>query len=222
MCENFRGQGIFRFWFAVLPAHDRIDKPAAGREYWGMRKLIVIKHARPEQVEGVPSDQWVLSGEGREACGRLAEVVRPHEPAAIVASTEPKAEETARLLGESLGVAVETAPELHEHDRTGVPLMPTREFISLMALFFRQPSRLVLGNETADRMAGRFQRAIDAVLREHPSGNLAVVSHGTAIAQFAADHGAGDPFLLWRRMGLPSLIVFSVPDYDLVETVDRV
>lgn len=187
-----------------------------------MRKLILIKHARPQQVEGVPPEQWGLSAEGREAAKSLAEVVRPYAPAVIATSTEPKAQETARVVGEILGIPVEPTEGLHEHDRTGVPLMQTREFISLMALFFRQPSRLVLGNETGDKMAGRFQRAIDGVLRAHPDGNVAVVSHGTVIAQFAADHGAGDPFLLWRRMGLPSLLVFSIPDYHVTQTVDGV
>lgn len=187
-----------------------------------MRKLILIKHARPQQMEGVPPERWGLSEEGREACKSLAEIVRPHAPVAIATSDEPKAEETARLVGEILGIPVQAAEGLHEHDRTGVPLMQTREFISLMALFFKQPSRLVLGNETADKMAGRFQRAIDNVLRDHPEGNVAVVSHGTVIAQLAADHGAGDPFLLWRRMGLPSLLVFSIPNYHVTQTVDRV
>ena len=187
-----------------------------------MRKLILIKHARPQQVEGVPPERWGLSAEGREACRALAELVRPLGPAAIATSTEPKAEETARMLGEILGVPIESDAGLCEHDRTGVPLMATREFISLMALFFKQPSRLVLGNETADKMASRFQRAIDGVLRAHPEKTIAVVSHGTVIAQFAADHGAGDPFVLWRRMGLPSLIAFSVPDYHVTDTVDRV
>jgi broad specificity phosphatase PhoE len=187
-----------------------------------MRKLILIKHARPQQVEGVSPEQWGLSPEGREACAALAEVVRPHAPATIASSTEPKAAQTAAIVGERLGIAVEPVEQLHEHNRSGVPLMATREFISLMALFFKQPGRLVLGNETADAMAGRFQWAIDAVLTSHPDGNVAIVSHGTVIAQFAADHGAGDPFALWRAMGLPSMIVFSIPDYEVIERVDRI
>lgn len=187
-----------------------------------MRKLILIKHARPQQVEGTPPQQWGLSPEGREACAPLAEAVRRHAPAVVVTSTEPKAAETGAIIAGQLQIRVESAPDLHEHDRTNVPLMPTPQFISLMALFFKQPGRLVLGAETADRMAGRFQRAIDAVLRSHADGNVVVVSHGTAIAQFAADHGAGDPFALWRGMGLPSMLVFSVPDYQLLERADHI
>jgi len=104
-----------------------------------MRKLILIKHARPQQVEGIPPEQWGLSEQGREACKSLAELVRPHAPVAIATSKEPKAAETARILGEVLGSRVEPTEDLHEHDRTGVPLMATREFIRLMALFFKQP-----------------------------------------------------------------------------------
>ena len=187
-----------------------------------MRKLILIKHARPQQVEGVPPEQWGLSPEGRESCAVLAEAVGRHVPAVIASSTEPKAAQTAGIVSERLGVAVEPVEHLHEHDRTGVPLMATREFISLMALFFKQPGRLVLGNETADAMARRFQRAIDGLLRSHAEGNVAVVSHGTAIAQFAADHGAGDPFAMWRAMGLPSILAFSIPEYEVIERIDRI
>jgi hypothetical protein len=42
------------------------------------------------------------------------------------------------------------------------------------------------------------------------------------LALFAADHGAGDAFLLYRKLGLPSLVTFSLPDYRVLEIVERV
>lgn len=187
-----------------------------------MRKLILIKHAKPQVVDEVPSHEWELSEEGRQACGRLAEVVRRHDPAAIVTSQEPKAKETGRLLGQALGKPVSEFAGLREHDRSNVSLMPPREFISMMALFFKQRDRLVLGGETADQAARRFREAIDSVLAAHPAGNVAVVTHGTVLALFVAEHGSGDPFLLWREMGLPSVSVFGVPGYRPLESVRRV
>jgi broad specificity phosphatase PhoE len=187
-----------------------------------MRKLILVKHARPQVEEDVPSHDWHLSEEGRAACGPLAEAVRPHEPDIIVTSDEPKAHETGLLLGGVLGKPVEVVQGLHEHDRSNVPMMHSREFLGMLALFFKQRDRLVLGKETADEAGKRFRTALDKLVAGRPSGNIAVVTHGTVLALFAADHGAGDAFVLYRKLGLPSLVVFSIPDYRLVEVAERI
>ena len=187
-----------------------------------MRKLILIKHAPPQVVPGIPSEQWTLSDAGRAACGPLAERVRPHAPAAIVASTEPKARETAELVGAALAVPVTTADDLHEHDRSNVPHLPSREFISLVELFFRRPGELVLGKETAHAASARFRSAVDEVVLGQAAGNVAVVSHGTVIALLVAHHNPQlKPFDLWRRLGLPSFVVLGLPDLKLLEMVER-
>ena len=91
-----------------------------------------------------------------------------------------------------------------------------------MALFFRDPRRNVLGLETAVESLNRISAAIDEVVSSEPQCNLVVVTHGTVLALFAAARGAGDGFHLWRRLGLPSFIVFSLPAFELVEQVDRI
>jgi len=187
-----------------------------------MRKLILVKHARPQVAEGISSRNWHLSDEGRAACGPLADVLRAHDPGIIITSDEPKAFETGQLLGEALGKPVGTAEGLHEHDRSNVPMMPSREFLSMLALFFRERDRLVLGRETATEAATRFQNAIDRIVSTHDSGNIVVVTHGTVLALFAADHEAGDAFTFYRKLGLPSLMTFSIPEYRLEEIVERV
>ena len=187
-----------------------------------VRKLILVKHARPQMTEGVPSHEWGLSEEGRAACRALAEAIRPHDPAVIVSSEEPKARETGRLLADALGRPAETAAGLHEHDRSNVPIMRSGEFLSALALFFKDQNRLVLGRETAYQAADRFERAIGDVLSKHAAGNIAIVTHGTVLALFASENGAGDPFLLYRQLGLPSFVVFAVPDFHLIEKRERV
>ena len=187
-----------------------------------MRKLILIKHAKPAVDEQIPSHEWGLSQEGRYACAPLAEALRAHDPAVIASSDEPKALETARLVGEALGKPVEELPDLREHDRSNVPMMRSRDFISTMALFFKDRTRLVCGRETAQQATARISRAVDQLLAAHPTGNVAAVTHGTVLALFASEHGAGDAFGLWRRLGLPSIVVFSCPDLRVLEIVDRI
>ena len=187
-----------------------------------MRKLILIKHARPQVDDRVPSHDWALSAQGRESCQPLARLVARHEPAVVVTSHEPKAAETGRIVATALGIPVREAPGLHEHDRSNVPMMDSREFISTVALFFRDHDSLVLGLETADAALARFEQALADVVAAEPEGNIAVVTHGTVLALFAAAHGAGEAFQLWRRLGLPSLMVFDLPDYRPIQSVDRV
>lgn len=187
-----------------------------------MRKLILVKHAPPEVVPGTPPERWTLSEKGRALCAPLAEKLAAHAPAEIVASEEPKAAETARLVAERLGVPWRTAPGLHEHDRSNVPHMPSREFISMVELFFRKPAELVLGRETADAARKRFEAAVREVMAGQPQGNVAVVSHGTVIALMLGALGQRSPFEVWRAMGLPSYVTLDDNTNRLLERVDRV
>jgi broad specificity phosphatase PhoE len=187
-----------------------------------MRQLILIKHASPLVIPGTPPEQWKLSDKGRESCAALADALREFQPGVIVASSEPKAQETAQLVGEQLNVPIESADGLHEHDRSNVPHMRSGEFISHMELFFRKPSERVLGRESAEQALNRFERAIRTLMQKHADGNIAVVSHGTVIALFIARHTGEKPFEWWRKMGLPSFVVMSLPDLKLQRSVDRV
>ena len=181
-----------------------------------MRKLILIKHAKPLVDPAKPSQLWNLSDDGRQQARALAGQVAPLEPAIIISSDEPKAIETAQILADELKLPTEAAPDLHEHDRSNVPHMRSGEFISHVELFFRRPNDLVLGRESANDALGRFENAIEDVLEKHPEGNVAVVSHGTVIALFIEHHSDRNGFQIWREMSLPSFAVFELPEMRLL------
>ncbi len=187
-----------------------------------MRKLILIKHARPTVDPAIPPSRWELSGEGRSSCTPLADALRKHDIKALVSSREIKAQQTAEELSRQLPVPMEVVDDLHEHERDNVPHMPTREFISMMALVFKQQRRRVLGRESAERARERFLRALDRVMERYPEGNIGVVSHGTVIS-LAVNYLTGeDAYGLWRNMGLPSYVVLELPEYRLAEVVERI
>jgi broad specificity phosphatase PhoE len=186
-----------------------------------MAKLLLIKHARPEVDPGVASEEWRLGVEGREGAGRLAERLGRYRFARLYTSVEPKAAETALVVSRTMDLSVCEHPGLQEHDRRNVPHMASREFISMVALFFSQPDARVLGNETADEAYARFGRAVDDVLARE-AGDVAIVTHGTVISLLAQRRGGVEPFGLWRRMGLPSYIVFDTDDWRVVEVCERV
>jgi broad specificity phosphatase PhoE len=186
------------------------------------RKLILIKHAKPYSDPTKPSHEWTLSDQGREQARVLGDRVREYAPRVIVTSEEPKAAETGRIVAEILGAPCESAAGLEEHDRSNVPMMDTREFISTMAMFFKRPDELVLGRETAAQALARFDSALNGVLANHPAQDLAVVTHGTVLSLFVERAALIEPFSFWRRMGLPSFVVFRLPEMRMIETIERV
>jgi broad specificity phosphatase PhoE len=189
-----------------------------------MPKLILIKHAAPQIDPTTPSANWQLSDAGRLAGEALADRIAAHKPVRIVTSVEPKAAETGAILARKLDVPTETIVDLHEHDRSNVPHLPTREFISLVELFFRKPLKLVLGKETAADALDRFAPVVEGLAAE-ATETIAVVAHGTVISLLLEDRCGLDPFQTWRAMGLPSYVVIDTgerDDWRVVERVDRI
>lgn len=181
-----------------------------------MSKLILIKHAAPKKDAERPSHQWQLSDDGREAARRLAGRVCAYQPDRIITSREPKAVETGQIVADACAIPLEQADGLEEHHRRSVPLMRTRDFVSAVAHFFSDPQRRVLGEETADAARARITAAIDELVGRYGNQSLAVVTHGTVLSLYAAGFLGEPPFQLWRNLGLPSLLVFELPDMKLV------
>ena len=186
-----------------------------------MRHLILIKHARPQVDPAITSEEWQLGKEGMDGAARLVDPLRRFGFDRIYSSDETKAAQTAQILGQALARPIEQVRDLREHDRRNVPHMDSREFISLVALFFREPDRLVLGNESADEAYARFAAAVDAII-DRETRDVAIVTHGTVISLFAQRRADREPFALWRAMGLPSAIILEIPSWRVVDLIERV
>jgi len=75
-------------------------------------RLVLVRHA--EAAPGEPDDERRLTHEGREQSRALGERLAREgvRPDALLTSPLRRAQETARLLGDALGIAPEAAPEL--------------------------------------------------------------------------------------------------------------
>ena len=187
-----------------------------------MRKLILVRHSLPVIATEQQASQWPLSEEGRRRCIPLAELLAAYHPSGIVTSTEPKAIETGRIVGQQLGVPVEAAPDLHEHERPGTDLVTVEQFQDKVARLLENPDEQVFGAETGDEARKRFSAAVDTVLQRFPAGNLAIVSHGTVMSLFVARAAGIDPVPFWKGLGLPAFVVLSHPGLALLEIVTTV
>jgi broad specificity phosphatase PhoE len=181
--------------------------------------LVLVKHSLPAIDPAVPPAHWLLGEEGRARCGPLAERLRAYEPAALISSTEPKAAETASLVAQELGLAVELDERLREQDRTGAPWLSDGEFGKAVAAVFDRPEEVAFGSESLESARDRFGAAIDEHL-DRGQGSLVAVAHGTVISAYAAAKAGFDGYALWCRLGLPSLVVLD--GTELVEVLEQV
>lgn len=167
------------------------------------------------------ASQWHLSEDGRSRCRRFAPQLVPHEIAVFVSSKEPKARETAQIMANLLYKPWETAANLHEHDRRGVPFSDRETFETAVADLFRRPDELRFGRETAVEARDRFIQATQTVLTRHPTGNVAIVAHGTVITLFLNYyHPHIAPIPYWRSLTLPCCTLLSLPDMTLLNTIN--
>jgi broad specificity phosphatase PhoE len=135
---------------------------------------------------------------------------------------EPKAVETGQIVSERLGIPVETAQNLHEHERPSIDLDTLEQFQDKVARLLENPGERVFGAETGEQARKRFSAAVSEIMTCHPAGNMVIVTHGTVMTLFVA-HAAGiDPVPFWKGLGLPALVVLSYPDLSLVEVIESV
>ena len=183
---------------------------------------MLIKHSLPEIDPGIPAAAWMLSETGRQRCILLAQRVAEYTPDMAICSQEPKASETGRLLAGKLCLPWAVAPNLHEHERPTPGLAARDVFESAVESLFAHPEELVFGAESAQQAQERFTKAVEAVCANHPAKNLAIVAHGTVISLFVAHKTGLDAFSFWKRLGLPSVVVLSLPDFKLEKVIENV
>ena len=185
-------------------------------------ELILIRHAAPAIDRSLPASQWGLSVAGRTASRAVAQHLRGSNVAHVVASSEPKAAQTAEQVAGRLDITCSVEEGLHEHLRQTVGFFETPEaFRSAVARFFAEPESLVLGEETAAAAGERFERAVAGIIRRWPYGGPVVaVSHGTVISLLVERWTGRSALETWSRLTLPALVRLSLTDRTRVEIVD--
>jgi broad specificity phosphatase PhoE len=135
-------------------------------------------------------------------------------------ASEPKAVETAQLVADHLGQTFQIFEGLHEHDRSNVGWMGEERFEAQLDEFFRHPDSLVMGRETASQAQLRFSQAVTSILNQHAEENIAIIARGTVITLFVTQAVELDTFGFWKRLGLPSFVVMSLPEMELANVVE--
>ena len=187
-----------------------------------MRKLVLVRHSLPEINPTVPASRWHLSKVGRHRCEPLAERLMNYDLRALASSVEPKAVETAEIVGDLLGLTPNVVEGLHEHERDQVGFLPRADFEEKISDFFRSPQELVFGSETADQAHTRFSGALRNVVETQIAGNMAMITHGTVISLFISRSTGIDAISFWKRMKLPAFVVLLLPELRLLDVYEEI
>ncbi len=181
------------------------------------RTVVLARHAAPLIEPEVPRPEWALSPAGLDSCITLAEDLAGLLPSTLVSSTEPKAVQTATVISERLGLNLTTSDGLIEHKRSGEYLSESG-FNSRIRSFFQRTDEVVYGQESCEELGLRIENEVEAALSSDSARNAILVTHGTAMTSFIMRHWHVDPFELWKSLGLPAYLAFTVPTFDIVGT----
>jgi broad specificity phosphatase PhoE len=186
-------------------------------------QLVLIRHSAVLVDPNVPAAQWLLSTTGRFRCHQLADQLRPYHPTRFITSDEAKAVETGQIMAGRLGLPCTTEPDLHEHNRAGLPFFEDKAaWATAVSHFFALPDQPVLGEETAVQARQRLERAIARLQELYPQDRLALVSHGRILTTFISHHNSAvDPFPFWQSLTLPCAFILNSANYQLQQRIDR-
>ncbi|MDA5631723.1 MULTISPECIES: histidine phosphatase family protein [Rhizobium/Agrobacterium group] len=140
---------------------------------------LYITHPQVKIDPMVPVPDWGLSDRGVERTREASRLPWARALRRIVSSAETKAIETARILAETSGAAIEIIETMHENDRSATGFLPPSEFEKAADWFFAHPDESFRGWERAIDAQARIVSAVKAVLDRHePQQPIAFVGHG--------------------------------------------
>lgn len=161
-----------------------------------MTGIILVRHAMPNVERGLASRRWGLAEASREDCVLLAHALPP-DVNGIWSSDEPKARETAEVLGLRLGRQVQVDPAFAEVDR---PEIWDRDYREVAAAYLR--GSVEPGWETPEGVIRRFRDGLERARTNHV-GSRVVVSHGLAMTLWLSTQVELDREQWWRALTLP-------------------
>jgi broad specificity phosphatase PhoE len=152
---------------------------------------------------------WVLEPSAAGRVARLAKQIQTLGGDGVVASPEPKALETGKIIADELGVSLWVDPDLREQGGEQVPwIEPVEEFQAAVAEHFSRPTDVVLGVESSSAAVDRFEMAVNRARMRRRCPVL--VSHGRIICGYMARAVGIDPMSIWPTLLMPDAIMLDV------------
>ena len=118
-------------------------------------------------------------------------------------------------------MSIQVVAGLQERDRSATLWLGPEEFDQAVAALFHHPAELVLGHETAQQASERFAKTIVEVTSRYAEQNVVAFTHGTVLSLYVARATGMEPFALWKRLNLPSFVVLTLPQFEVIRVVKK-
>ncbi len=166
-------------------------------------ELILIRHARPERIEGAAGGaDPTLTEAGRHQAEAMAEWMSGEQLDALYVSPMARARETSSPLEAALGMEAVVVPEVREFDAEDPSYIPLEDLRADKERW----QRYVATEGVSDRsdFFGQVNDSLTEIVGRHRGHRVAVVCHGGVINAYAS-----------AVLGLAPRLFFN-PDYTSI------
>lgn len=170
-----------------------------------MSRVVLVRHAMPQEQPGVAASRWGLSETAREDCVLLAHHLAMPSGGHVHSSPERRASETADVLALRLGRFVRLDTDLREVDR---PTAWEDDYRVRVSLYLAGEHHA--GWEPPQRVVERFSLAVERAIASATESGALIVSHGQAIALYVGSLVPVDVVAFWQALTLPDAWVLDL------------
>lgn len=171
-------------------------------------KIALVRHSKTTIQPQLNSTLWTLSDEGREAAARLAQDTVFEGTELIYSSHQPKAIETAGIIGTALEVA--TAQEAGLAELSSVTNGFIADYAGTVHKLYTGDLLRINDGETLEEALDRFNKAIEAITARHEDcGKIAIVSHANVLSLFSAQYCDQEAIDLHDSIAMPDVAVLD-------------
>ena len=157
-----------------------------------MATVFFVTHPDVVIDPDVPVPHWPLSPRGIARMHVAVGQAWAMSVEQVFCSAEQKAIDGAAILANARGIIFSAYEALGENDRSATGYLPKAEFEAMADAFFARPDESVRGWERAIAAQSRIVAAVDRVIPQAGSGNIAIIAHG-GVGALLLCHLAGEP-----------------------------
>ncbi len=187
-----------------------------------MKSILLVRHAEPRVVPARKARTWELTCAGRSAARDIATRLIDHRPDIVVTSREVKARETGAIITAALCLPMREHEGLGEQGGDNVAFFRDRDvFREVVQHHFSEPSRILLGQESAREAAARFAGVVAELAGRSPGPRCPVlVSHGRVMASYLALATGADAWTVWNTLAFPDASALDLESRSMRRLLD--
>ncbi len=169
-----------------------------------MTTLYLVRHAH---ADWTPDEARPLSAQGQRDAEAVAAVLSTWPITAIYASSARRAYDTVAPLARRLDLPITVCDDLRERKLSDAPV---DDFLGAVRATWDEPERALPGGESNRSAQQRGLAVVRLVQERHPTGHVAIATHGNLLALILQHVDASIGFEFWRSLTMPDIYQLTI------------